>query len=173
MRSRNCIYIFPLSLSVSASLTNNPPQWGLQSDSQWPSLLYNMQPLSLVCCEIFIGPLQGTVYSAFGLLIVPWVDLRVLSSARPRHKQGHIIIPAHCASSAGARFCLLQFLSYVNMHSLDQGFSKGQHLIFIQCQMSGTTGDNKIARCVSSDWLRMKQRQTQPRHLLLLTQAYN
>lgn len=28
-------------------------------------------------------------YSTFRLLIVLWLDLRVLSSAQPRHKQGH------------------------------------------------------------------------------------
>lgn len=74
--------------------------------------------LSLVCCEIFIGPPQGIVHSAFELLIVLWVDLRVLSSARPGHNRGlfipckhaaPIITSAHCDSSSGTRLFWVAF----------------------------------------------------------------
>lgn len=41
--------------------------------------------LSLVGCEIFTRSLHCTVYAAFGLLIVPWVDLRVLVPDPNKH----------------------------------------------------------------------------------------
>lgn len=80
--------------------------------------------LSLVCCEIFIWPPQGIVHSASGQLIVLWLDLRVLSAARPGHNEGlfmpwkhaaPIITSAHCDSSFGTRlFFVVFFLSFLN-----------------------------------------------------------